>query len=131
MIEQEVLPQLHALTTLETFAKFASREMAFVTSPLHGHRDCQLRVDIALGNLDKALIDCRELDRLRGPPPYTDYFARLWSNVVDPTLPLLERRDVVGLAKLLHEWQTQYVAARALEPVFEPTPFPLELTTGA
>lgn len=130
LIEQETLPQLRALATLEAFAKFASREMSFITSPLFGHKDCQLRVDIALGNLDKALTDCRELDRLRGPPPYTDYFARLWSKVVDPALPLLEGRDVSGLVGLLREWQARYVETRELSSSYEPTPFPLELASG-
>lgn len=87
----QALSQLHAIVTLEDFAAFASRDRTFITSPLYAHKDCQLRVDIALGNLSKALADCRELDRLRGPPPHTEYFARLWSRVVDPVLPLLER----------------------------------------
>lgn len=123
---EQALTQLRALTTLEAFAKFASRDMAFITSPLYGHRDCQLRVDIALGNLDKALTDCRDLDRLRGQPPHTEYFARLWSKVVDPALPLLERRDVAGLINLLRTWQEAYIGAEGLKSSFEPTPFPLE-----
>ncbi|AZO80262.1 MULTISPECIES: hypothetical protein [unclassified Bosea (in: a-proteobacteria)] len=127
----QALTQLRTIATLEDFAPFASRDMTFITSPLYAHKDCQLRVDIALGNLDKALADCRELDRLRGPAPHTEYFARLWSRVVDPALPLLERRDVAGLTRLLREWQATYIEVTGLGGSFDPTPFPLELAAGA
>lgn len=130
-LEQFVLPRLRSVDTLQAFETFASQPMEFMTSPLYGHRDCQLRIDIAMGRLDKALAGCRELDRLRGPGPHVDYFAKLWGRVTEPARPLLEANDIEGLVNLVRDWQARYVAARQLETIFEPAPFPLEaLLTG-
>ena len=123
---EEAFDRMRSLTTLEAFEEFASQPRAFYTSPLDGFRDCQLRVDIAMGRLDKALVECRELHRLYADRPpdrgYVDIFQRLTGT----TLPLLEAGDVKGLVELLRQWQNLYITSRKLEAIFEPTPFPLE-----
>lgn len=43
---------------------------------------------------------------------------------------LIARRDRVGLAALLHNWEAQGAVARKFEPYWAPTPFPLELGVG-
>jgi hypothetical protein len=123
---EETLATMRGLRSLEAFAEFASRDRAFYTSPLHGHRDCQLRIDIALGRLDKALIDCRELHELFSNWPSDNYFGTLFRRVAVPALPLLESRDIAGLVELLRQWQARYLSLQNLDTIFEPEPFPLE-----
>lgn len=122
---EEALDRMRPLTTLDAFESFASQDRAFYTSPLHGYRDCQLRIDIALGRLDKALVECRELLKLSGNAPES-YFGIMYRRVAEPALPLLESGDVAGLVELLRQWQKRYITARSLETIFEPTTFPLE-----
>ena len=42
----------------------------------------------------------------------------------------IERRDLVGLAALLHDWEAQGVAARKMADHWQPSPFPFELGRG-
>ena len=43
---------------------------------------------------------------------------------------LLEKDDVVGLIRTLHEWEEANVKALKLAHLWEPTPFPVEVKLG-
>ncbi|MDP3599539.1 MAG: hypothetical protein Q8R85_00035 [Bosea sp. (in: a-proteobacteria)] len=127
---EDAFDRMRPLTTLEAFEEFASQPRAFYTSGLDAYRDCQLRVDIALGRLDKALVECRELHRLYTEHAPDNDYSRIFQRLTSAALPLLETKDIGGLVDLLKQWQNHYITGRKLEAVFEQTPFPLETMTG-
>lgn len=44
---------------------------------------------------------------------------------------LVTAGDQAGDAALLHQWEEAFVARNRLEAIYEKTPFPFELSTGA
>ena len=126
-IESEALPLLRPIQTIDDFAAFVSKERFRVTC-LENWVIRKVVVDIARGDFDSALAICAEFPREHPAVPsplYEDHDAVL------PVLrPLLEANDRAGLARVLHQWESDSVKACKLEKVWESTLFPFELQNG-
>lgn len=115
-IEQEALPALRSIVTIDDFVRFS-----------HGRwvEDEKPYVDVARGELDAAQSMC-------------DFFASLngrfgirheeFGHVVDNLCPLIAANDRRTLAQLLHKYEAESVKGLKLEKFWEPTPFPIEMT---
>jgi hypothetical protein len=124
-IEQNALPQLQAIQTVEDF-------VAFVTAHPRSHHladpPTKLVVDVALGNLESAREICTGF-----LPKYTEatYGRDAEDKMQFRNLKELCRRlvldDRAGLAALLHETEAQTVKNLKLDHLWQPSPFPLEL----
>ena len=53
-----------------------------------------------------------------------------FEHVADELAPLMRADDRDGVIRLLHRWEEDRVRRFALESIYEPTPFPLELAAG-
>lgn len=123
-VEAETLPILRPVDTLEAYVAFARahREAAMST----GHR-WTLVMEIALGNLEaaRAWWDKAALGFSMDVPDLTprERFVRGRYNELGP--PLLDG-DRAALAAILHRWERENVTGTAAEPIWTPTPFPIE-----
>lgn len=125
-VEAEALPILRPVDTLEAYVAFARahREAAMSTG-----RRWPLVMEIALGNLEaaRAWWDKAVLGFSMDVPDLTrsDRFVRGRYNELGP--PLLDG-DRAALAAILHRWERENVTGTAAEPIWTPTPFPIEKT---
>lgn len=133
VIEQEALPKLRSITTIEDLMAHLAdrnRQLNIVGyPPLAEQPYTKLIFDVALGDLDAARKPCEErVPLLKGENYYRgdadDHatVARLKELCARYTAG--DRR---GLAALLHEWEATTVRNLAIEHLWEPTPFPLEM----
>lgn len=127
MIEQDVLPMLRTVDTLEEMVAFLrGREKTDTHLTVDWDPLRYLPLQVARGKLDSAreVLDKRLLSgrNLWNEPDMADEF----SAVVDPLKPLLLADDRKGLAEVLHGWEKMRIAKLEMEPIWEPTPFPLE-----
>ncbi len=127
-VNEEILPRMRAAGTLDGFLQLVA-EPDFEARRLVNHVDTDIRIDIAYGDLDTALVKCRSLQQRCALGP-DSHWGRIWRRTTEPAGPLLEAGDRQGLIALLHEWERELIARKGLEAIYEPTPFPLELTSG-
>jgi hypothetical protein len=126
-IENEALPFLRSLDTLEKYVAFTRATFDRDQRQLHLPED-RMIVDVALGDLDVARKACLDLlPKFReelGPEswPYNNRRTK----IVTLAEPLLAG-DRQALAAILHGWEADNMRGTKLEPHWEPTPFPLEL----
>jgi hypothetical protein len=128
-IEQNALPKLRAIQTLEDF-------VAFVTAHPRSHHladpPTKLVVDVALGELESAREICNGF-----LPKYTeatygrDAEDKMQFRNLKELCRGLALDDRAGLAALLHETEAQTVKNLKLEHLWQPSPFPLELQPAA
>lgn len=123
-LEQEVLPLLRPIETLDDFVGFATDER-FRLSGFDAFLLRKVVVDVARGDLESARSICTKLATGRtmwSGPRMREEFDR----VMQRLCPLLAADDRTGLVWLLREWEAYSVKNLELEVVWEPTPFPLE-----
>ncbi len=124
-IEEQALPQLRAIQTLDDFVAFASDRTRFSITAFSGYLLRTVGVDIARGDLDSARAACAELATGRtrwSMPLMREEFER----ITGALCPLLASGDRAGMARFLHEWEAYTVDKLKLRDIWEPTPFPLE-----
>jgi hypothetical protein len=128
-IEQQALPRLRAIKTLDDYVTYVSQH--FFRHKLFDWLECKVIVDVALGNLDSARSICNakmpawSVDRL----DYDEAARAEYRRVVE-LCTYLASDDRAGLARLLHEWAAHTVRNLKIGHLWEPTPFPLEMKDG-
>jgi hypothetical protein len=124
-IEEQALPRLRAIKSLEDYLAFVSQHR--LRHQLFDWPHCKVIADVALGDLDAARTVCREygwrwsLDQIEHDEDSKATFRR-----VRELCARLAVDDRPGLAQLLHQWEAETVRNLKIEHLWEPTPFPLE-----
>lgn len=131
-IEEQALPGLRAIETLDDFFTFASDRERFGAWPFDLFTLQRVGVDCARGDLDSARAGCAALKSgltRWSMASMRDDFDR----VTGELCPLLAANDRAGMARLLHQWEAYTVEKLKIGHIYEPTPFPLEagLSRGA
>lgn len=128
-IEQQALPRLFAMNTLDDYLTYVSQHYARHRLFDLPHR--KVILDVALGDLDSARaifktnIEKWSTDR----PDYDDDDRAMFRRLRELHVRLADN-DRLGMARLLHEWELYSVKRFKIEHLWEPTPFPLELQAG-
>jgi hypothetical protein len=125
-IEEQALPPLRAIRSLDDFFAFASSRETFPLRPFDLFLLLRVGVDIARGDLSSARAACDELKTGRtrwSSPDLREEFDR----VTGTLCPLLAADDRPAMAHLLHEWEAYTVEKLKIGHIYEPTPFPLEV----
>ncbi|MFY9827825.1 MAG: hypothetical protein WAK69_04285 [Rhodoplanes sp.] len=123
-IEQQALPKLRAIQTLDDYLAFVSRHM--FRHQLFDWPQCKIIIDVALGDLDAARSICKEnMHRWSVDQPHHDEDSKAKYRRLRELCARLAD-DRAGLAQLLHEWEVCTVKNFKIEHLWEPTPFPLE-----
>jgi len=124
-IEEQALPQLRTINTLDDFVALASDRKRFSLTAFDGYLLRKVGVDIARGDLAAASATCAVL--ASGRTRWSMPLMRAEFDRITGTLrPLLAAKDQAGMARLLHEWEAYTVDKLKLRDIWEPTPFPLE-----
>lgn len=126
--EERILPMLRSIDSFDALLSFdQNREFGYretINSPLH-----KVQLASAMGRFDDALETVRWI---ASHPRKSRYWSEgSYALVVDQLAPLLEARDEAGIAALLHDWEMKTVQKIKALPIYEPTPFPLELAARA
>jgi hypothetical protein len=124
-IEEQALPSLRSIQTLDDFVAFTSSRERFPLTYFYGYLLRKVGLDIARGDLEAAKSVCAKLATGHtkwSMPLLRDDFIR----VTETLCPLLARNDVRALAKLLHEWEAITVQNLKVADLWDRTPFPLE-----
>jgi hypothetical protein len=126
-IEEQALPLLRRVKTIDNFVRFATkRRFRDTYLDLYEHR--KIFVDIARGDLDSARSICEYMATDRAKNRYLPLKMDEEYNRITKTLcPLIDKNDRTGLARLLHKYEEGSVRTLKLEKYWEPTPFPIEL----
>ena len=126
-IEEQALPLLRPIKTIDDFVGFATKERFRHTHlDLYEHR--KIFVDIARGDLDSARSICEYMATDRAKRLYLPMkMDEEYDRITKELCPLIAKRDRAGLAHLLHKYEEGSVRAMKLEKYWEPTPFPIEL----
>jgi hypothetical protein len=126
-IEEQALPLLRPIKTIDDFAGIATKERFRHTHlSLYEHR--KIFVDIALGDLDSAGSICEYMATDRAKRRYIPMkMDEEYDRITKELCPLVAANDRPGLARLLHKYEEGSVRAMKLEKYWEPTPFPIEL----
>jgi hypothetical protein len=115
MIEQQALPMLRAIQSIDDFVAFTSDETRFDWTYLGSNFFHEPFVFAAQGNFEAALAACT---RLAAREPTNRRLKELLRRLADGDRP--------GVARLLHRWEAESVKWLGLEEFWEPTPFPIE-----
>jgi hypothetical protein len=125
-IEEQALPQLRAIKTLDHYLAFVSQHLFRHKLFDWPHR--KIIVDVALGHLDAARTIGKENIQLWSTDKaHYDEDDRAEFRRLRELCACLDNDDYAGLARLLHEWEAITVKNFKIEHLWEPTPFPLEL----
>jgi hypothetical protein len=125
-IEEQALPRLRAITTLDDYLTFVSQHL--FRHKLFDWPHCKVIVDVALGDLDSARSICgAHGQRWSVDDPEHDEDGKAKFRRVRELCGRLSIEDRPGLAQLLHQWEAETVRNLKIEHLWEPTPFPLEL----
>jgi hypothetical protein len=126
VIENEALPAMRAVETIDDFVEYTSFPDRFRNAELSGFPNLTVPIDVARGDLQAARRIC---------DIWRDRLSKL--NPGDPTVvnlntlgPLLDANDVPALVHQLHAWEEETVKRLKLEKIWERTPFPIELKGG-
>ena len=128
-IEEQALPALRAIQTLDDFFTFASNRERFGLWPFDLFTLHRVGVDCARGDLESARAGCAELKSGLSrwqDPDLSEEFDRVSGELC----PLLAANDRAGMARLLHQWEAYTVEKLKIGHIYEPTPFPLEMMTA-
>ena len=124
-IEEQALPRLRAIQTLDDFVTFASDKERFSLTAFTGYLLSRVCVDVARGDLEAARDACAQIHVRRARWANSD-MAEDFERITGTLCPLLATDDRAGMAQLLHEWEAYTVDKLKLRDIWEPTPFPLE-----
>ena len=126
-IEEQALPLLRPIETIDDFVGFATKKRFRDTYlDLYEHR--KIFVDIARGDLDSANSICEYMATDHAKNRYLPLkMDEEYNRITKELCPLIAKRDRAGLARLLHKYEEGSVRAMNLEKYWEPTPFPIEL----
>jgi hypothetical protein len=125
-IEDQALPGLRAIQSLDEFHAFASSRDRFPLTTFDLYLLQKVGVDAACGRLATARETCAALATGRtqwSTPGMREEFQRITTELC----PLLAGPDLPALARLLHAWEAQTAANLKISHIYEPTPFPFEL----
>jgi hypothetical protein len=128
-IEEQALPLLRPIKTIDDFVGFATKERFRHTHlDLYEHR--KIFVDIARGDLDSAHSICEYMATDSAKKRYLPMkMDEEYDRITKELCPLIAKNDRVGLARLLHKYEEGSARAMKLEKYWEPTPFPIELAS--
>ncbi|MPZ37931.1 MAG: hypothetical protein GEU95_07675 [Rhizobiales bacterium] len=126
-IEEQALPLVRPIKTIDDFVGFATKERFRDTYlDLYEHR--KIFVDIARGDLESARSICEYMATDRAKHRYLPLkMDEEYNRITKELCPLIAANDRPGLARLLHKYEEGSVRAMKLEKYWEPTPFPIEL----
>jgi hypothetical protein len=123
-IEEVALPILRHVNSIDDFTAFATKEN-FPHTWLNAFPFRKVYADIALGNLDAANESC---ERVAAQRRASDFLAEILDPIINDVWPLVRERNKAALAKMLHQWEAEAAKRMKLEHIWEPTPFPLEMS---
>ena len=126
-IEQNVLPLLRQVQTVDDFAAFNSKER-FNGQQLELFGYLKIYVDIARGDFDSAL---KASERMKTTGRYSSDAPNIFDQITNTIHPILIANDYAALGQVLRAWEQYQVKGRKLEELWEPTPFPFELQAQA
>jgi hypothetical protein len=121
-IENQALPAMQSIETLDDFVKFTSDPDRFWGQHMPAFPALKLPIDVAQGDLDSARSICQKWSG-RAPRWPEDPLGPM----VKGLCPLLAANDRAGLVRQLHEWEEYTVKQLKLEKIWEPSSFPIEL----
>ena len=126
-IEEQALPLLRPIETIDDFVGFATEER-FCHTYLDQYEHRKIFVDIARGDLDSARSICEYMATDHAKRKYLPLkMDEEYNRITKELCPLIAKNDCAGLARLLHKYEEGSVRAMKLEKYWEPTPFPIEL----
>jgi hypothetical protein len=126
-IEEQALPLLRPIETIDDFVGFATKER-FQHTHLNLYEHRKIFVDIARGDLDSARSICEYMATDGAKRRYLPMkMEEEYDRITKELCPLIAKRDRAGLARLLHKYEEGSVRAMKLEKYWEPTLFPIEL----
>jgi hypothetical protein len=129
-IEEQALPRLRAMTTLDDYLAFVSQH--YFRHHLFEWPQCKIIVDVALGDLRAARAICKEKIQLWSDiRPYHDEEDRAQLLGLQKLCACLAADDRQGIAQLLHQWEAETVKKLKIAHLWKPTLFPLELAGNA
>ena len=117
VIEEQALPMLRPLQSIDDFVAFTADQTRFPWTRLGAGYFDEPFVFAAQGNFEAALAACTRLVAEVPTGPATKELLRL-----------LAGGDRHGVAQWLHGWEADSVKRLKLEEYWEPTPFPIEAT---
>jgi hypothetical protein len=125
-IEEQALPLLRPVQSIDDFVRFTTRER-FPRTPLDFYELRKVFVDIAQGDLDAARSICKFLMTDRGKRKHLPRMQEEYDRITQSLWPRVEANDRRGLARLLLEFEAGSAKDMKLDKIWEPTPFPIEL----
>jgi hypothetical protein len=124
-IEQEALPSMRSIKTIDDFVKFTSKER-FPDTHLDLYPASKIFVDVARDDLDAAKSICAYMATDRAKGWYLPDMQAKYDRVTKELCPLIAANDRPGLARLLHAYEARSIKNLKLEQFWKPTPFPIE-----
>ena len=125
-IENDALPLLRPIMTIDDFVNFTSKER-FPHEHLDLYDLTKTFVDIARGDLAAARSICEYLSTDRAQRRYLPDMQREYVAATKELCPLVAANNRAGLAQLLHSFEAESVKNLKLEKLWESTPFPIEV----
>ena len=126
-IEQQALPLLRPIQSIDDFIAFTSKDR-FRDTYLDLYPDRRIFVDVARGDLEAARTICTYFATDRAKRWYLPKMQEEYDRITKMLCPLVAANDRPGLARLLHAFEAGSVRDMKLDKLWEPTPFPIELT---
>jgi hypothetical protein len=129
-IEEQALPTLRAMKTLDDFLAFVSQH--YFRHHLFEWPHRRIIVDVALGKLEAARAICQvNIRKWSTLHPDLDEEGRARYLGLQKLCACLAADDRRGMAELLHQWEAETVKRQKIAHLWQPTPFPLELAGNA
>jgi hypothetical protein len=126
-IEEQALPLLRPIETIEDFVGFATEER-FPNTYLDWYEHRKIFVDIARGDLESARSICEYMATDQAKRRYLPLkMHEEYDRIMKELCPLIAKNDRASLARLLHKYEEGSVRVMKLEKYWERTPFPIEL----
>lgn len=125
-IEEEALPLLRPVQTIDDLVEFAS-EQRFPNTYLDLYKHRKIFFDVARGDLGSARALCEYMATDRAKRWYLPSMREEYDCITKELCPLIARGDRSGLVRLLHKYEERTVRTMKLEKYWEPTSFPIEL----
>jgi hypothetical protein len=127
-IEEEALPALRAMKTLDDYLSYVSGH--YFRHHLYDWPDCRIIVETALGDLKAARATGEaNLAIWSRTDPYFDEETLDKYRRLRELCARLVADDRPGLVQMLHEWEASTAKNLKIEHIWQPTPFPFELQT--
>ena len=115
VIEQQVLPMLRDIQTIDDFVTFASEQARFPWTYFGSNYFNEPYVHAARGDFETAVAICNKLPKWESTRPQ-----------IEGLLPRLAEGRREDVAELLHDWEAGSIKRLKLEKHWQPTPFPIE-----